>query len=250
MLVWRANVPFGKSLKTKAFTQSTVLFSTLIDPCVFSCLGGKSALLLQDVILLFILFIPTSATSSGNFLCKFPSLSILCSSLPPGCSSQIKYKHTQFFCIDIHSTPMELSAPPFSSLLCQRVNQEICSASIGSSSTHSSFQSSLVLALISPDSFSTMSPVTPYLLDSEFSSNSIPLVCASAASSILKCSLCDSLGYTFLVLFLPLRSFLSNSSYFLFPGFFLDLSFQEFKLLIFLLALLFPIHTSNNSKPC
>lgn len=87
-------------------------------------------------------------------------------------------------------------------------------------------------------------------LDSEFSSNSIPLVCASAASSILKCSLCDSLGYTFLVLFLPLRSFLSNSSYFLFPGFFLDLSFQEFKLLIFLLALLFPIHTSNNSKPC
>lgn len=174
MLVWRANVPFGKSLKTKAFTQSTVLFSTFIDPCVFPYLRGKSALLLQDVILLFILFIPTSATSSGNFLCKFPSLSILRSSLPPGCSSQIKYKHAQFFCIDIHSTSMDLSAPPFSSLLCQRVNQEICSASIGSPSTHSSFQSSLVLALISPNSFSAMSPVTPYLLDSEFSSNSIP----------------------------------------------------------------------------
>lgn len=229
-------MPFDKSLKTKAFTQDTVLFSLpSLIPVSFLVLEEKVSASRRNPPVHTLAsqpLPPPLETSSVNFPLQHPPW------LPPSrLQLSDQYKHAQFFCIAIHSTPMELSLPLLSSsLLCQRVNQVICSASISSPPTHSSFQSTLVLALISPKSYSAMSPVTPYLLDSQFSSNSIPLVCTNAVSSILKCSLCDSFGLHF-----PgsLSYVYDRSSPtlppFLFPGFFLDLSFARVRLSFFFL---------------
>lgn len=119
-----------KSFKTTAFMQPTLVFFTFIDPCVFPpCLRGKSVLLLQELILPFMLFLPTSVTFSVNsplsqLLCT--SVSSTASSLPPGFSSQIKHNMPRSpVSADIQPLPSDLSFPSFSSHPAKRINQVI-----------------------------------------------------------------------------------------------------------------------------
>lgn len=161
-----------QEIENQSALRFTLLLFTFIDPCVFpSCLGGKCVLLLEELTLLFLLFIPASRC---HFLGILLPLHLYPQLFPP---SWLCSQHTNIFrgspISHVHThNPFLKLFPSFSSVCCWKnsLSDSFCLCVLAPRPpAHSSAQRTLAVALPTPESLSGMSPATSWFLASQFS---------------------------------------------------------------------------------